>query len=209
MEVISPIMFSLSLLFTRPTFTPFQIITTTAWLIHYVNRSMIYPYRATSMAPIHILPFLLSIFFSVINGYTNGMWIGRHSNSIYQGQFWIGMIIWAGGFLSNVYHDNLLFKLRVKNAAKQQEQEQKQDKKKRYFVPTGGLFEYISCPNYFSESVEWLGYSIATGSSFPAWIFLISTAANLWPRAYRTHQWYKNEFRNYPKERKAVIPFIY
>lgn len=203
MEVISPIMFATSLIVTRPTFTSFQLILTGTWLIHYINRSVIYPYRATSMAPMHILPFLLSIVFNVINGYTNGMWVGRHSNSIYQAQFWIGMAVWTAGFLSNIYHDSLLFTLRIKNTAKSE------GGKKRYFIPTGGLFEYISCPNYFSESVEWLGYSIAANSSVPAWIFFVSTAANLWPRAYRTHQWYKTEFKDYPKSRKAVIPFLY
>ncbi|KAK4518712.1 uncharacterized protein ATC70_008934 [Mucor velutinosus] len=146
MEVISPIMFGTSLLFTRPTGTPFQIMLSAAWIIHYINRSIIYPLRATSMAPIHILAFLASIAFNVLNGYTNGVWIGRHSNAT-DAQFWIGMAIWLSGFVSNIHHDNILFQLR---------KIKKDDGNKRYFIPHGGLFEYISCPNYFSETMECL-----------------------------------------------------
>lgn len=201
MEVVSPIMFGTSILLTRPTGTPFQIMLSAAWIIHYINRSIIYPLRATSMAPIHILAFLCSIVFNILNGYTNGVWIGRHSNAT-DAQFWIGMAIWLSGFVSNIHHDNILFQLRkIKN--------EKKDDTKRYFVPHGGLFEYISCPNYFSETMEWLGYTIATHGSIPAIIFAVSTAANLFPRAWRTHQWYKNQFPDtYPQNRRAVLPFL-
>jgi 3-oxo-5-alpha-steroid 4-dehydrogenase 1 len=201
MEIISPIVFTTSIIFTRPTGTPFQMILCTAWIIHYINRSIIHPIRATSMAPIHILPFICSIFFNVLNGYTNGVWIGRHSNAT-DTQFWTGIIIWVSGFVSNIYHDNILFQLRRIN-------NEKKETSKKYFIPHGGLFEYISCPNYFSETIEWLGFTIATHGSIPAIIFTIATAANLFPRAWRTHQWYKNQFKDtYPKNRKAVLPFL-
>jgi hypothetical protein len=197
MEVVSPIMFATSAILTRPTWTPYQIILTCAWMIHYINRSIIYPYRATSMAPIHIFAFICATFFNGLNGFTNGLWVGRHSNALTL-QFFFGISVWGAGFISNVYHDNLLFKLRLHKKETQ-----------RYFIPYGGLFEYVSCPNYFSESVEWLGFAIATTyNSTPAIIFVASTIANLWPRAWRTHSWYKNQFKEYPKTRKAIIPFL-
>ncbi|KAI9482726.1 MAG: 3-oxo-5-alpha-steroid 4-dehydrogenase-domain-containing protein [Benjaminiella poitrasii] len=205
MEVISPITFAVSLVLTRPTGTPFQIIMISAWMLHYFNRSILYPLRAPSMAPIHILTFLSSIFFNLLNGYTNGIWIGRHSRSIHNVSFWLGITLWLVGFASNVYHDSILFKLRMKK----KEKEEKSHKKQRYFIPHDGLFEYISCPNYFSETMEWLGYAIASNSSLPAIIFTISTTANLFPRAWRTHAWYKQEFQQtYPSNRKAIIPFL-
>jgi 3-oxo-5-alpha-steroid 4-dehydrogenase 1 len=113
--------------------------------------------------------------------------------------------MWTAGFLSNVYHDTLLFQLRKKNNVVIN----KGEKTKKYFIPHGGLFEFISCPNYFSETMEWLGFATATSSSIPAFIFVAATAANLFPRAWRTHKWYKKEFKDYPTSRKAVIPFIY
>ncbi|KAI8347673.1 3-oxo-5-alpha-steroid 4-dehydrogenase-domain-containing protein [Blakeslea trispora] len=204
MEVVSPVVFAASLVITQPRWTPFQIILSSAWMIHYINRSIIYPYRASSMAPIHLSAYVCSIGFNLINGYTNGMWVARHSRSISDPLFWAGLSLWALGFLSNIYHDNILFKLRSKK-----KKEEREEGKKRYFIPHGGLFEYVSCPNYFSEAIEWTGYALATsGSSWPAIIFAASTASNLFPRAWRTHAWYKQQFENYPTTRKAVIPFL-
>jgi 3-oxo-5-alpha-steroid 4-dehydrogenase 1 len=34
------------------------------------------------------------------------------------------------------------------------------------------------------------------------------TMANLVPRALATHAWYQKTFPNYPKERKAIFPFL-
>ncbi|KAI7906181.1 3-oxo-5-alpha-steroid 4-dehydrogenase-domain-containing protein [Cokeromyces recurvatus] len=206
MELISPITFIVSVVLTRPTGTHFQIIMISAWILHYLNRSIIYPFRAPSMAPIHILTFLSSIVFNLMNGYTNGMWIARHSRGINDLQFWTGMVLWALGCISNIYHDTILFKLRLKKKEKEEQEHERQ----RYFIPYGGLFEYISCPNYFSETIEWIGYAIASHSSLPAIVFAIGTAANLFPRAWRTHAWYRKEFKQtYPSSRKAIIPFLF
>ncbi|SLI77774.1 steroid dehydrogenase [Mycobacteroides abscessus subsp. abscessus] len=38
-------------------------------------------------------------------------------------------------------------------------------------------------------------------------IFLI-TAGNLVPRAFATHRWYREKFADYPRNRKALIPFL-
>lgn len=41
-------------------------------------------------------------------------------------------------------------------------------------------------------------------------IYLLLLVANLAPRAYSHHLWYKKTFsENYPKSRKALIPFIF
>ena len=44
--------------------------------------------------------------------------------------------------------------------------------------------------------------------SFPSLVFFIWTIANLSPRALATHKWYLEKFEEYPKNRKAIIPFI-
>ncbi|KAF8238055.1 hypothetical protein L208DRAFT_1388294 [Tricholoma matsutake] len=43
----------------------------------------------------------------------------------------------------------------------------------------------------------------------PPYIFLICEILLMFPRAYRSHQWYKAKFgEQYPKDRKIVVPFL-
>ena len=65
----------------------------------------------------------------------------------------------------------------------------------------------MSCPNYFGELLEWVGWTIATWS-FAGFAFALYTAANLLHRALDNHRWYQNSFDDYPKDRRAVIPFL-
>ena len=69
------------------------------------------------------------------------------------------------------------------------------------------MYRYISCPNYFGEIVEWIGFYLMT-LSIPALIFVFWTMCNLIPRAISTHNWYLSSFDNYPKNRKVIIPFL-
>ena len=47
-----------------------------------------------------------------------------------------------------------------------------------YQLPSKGMFQLITCPNYFGEIVEWLGLAIAM-QSMGAAVFALYTAANL------------------------------
>ena len=76
-----------------------------------------------------------------------------------------------------------------------------------YKIPRGGLYELISCPNYFGELLEWLGWAIATWS-VAGLSFAVFTAANLVPRALTHHRWYREKFPEYPRSRRAVVPFV-
>ena len=69
------------------------------------------------------------------------------------------------------------------------------------------MYNYISCPNYFGEIIEWLGFAIMVWSA-PAFIFVLWTVFNLLPRALAHHKWYQNKFPDYPTNRKAIIPFL-
>lgn len=113
----------------------------------------------------------------------------------------------------NIHSDHILRNLRKKN-------------EKGYKIPRGGLFEYVSCKytiillkvkiklintyigaNFFGEIVEWIGFFILSCSP-QALAFVIFTIANLLPRGIKHHQWYKKKFEDYPKQRKAIFPFI-
>ncbi|EDV21636.1 uncharacterized protein TRIADDRAFT_59840 [Trichoplax adhaerens] len=72
----------------------------------------------------------------------------------------------------------------------------------------GGMFEYVSGANFFGEMLEWFGFSVACWS-LPAAAFAFFAASNIGPRAYHHHRYYQKKFDDYPKERKAIIPFIF
>ncbi|GAG66659.1 unnamed protein product [marine sediment metagenome] len=70
------------------------------------------------------------------------------------------------------------------------------------------MFKWVSSPSYFGEITEWAGWAILT-FSFPGLVFVAWTFANLAPRALSIHKWYLETFPDYPKNRKALIPYLY
>ena len=108
--------------------------------------------------------------------------------------FLAGIALFAAGFLIHSSSDNILRSLRKPGET-------------GYSIPQGGMFRFISCPNYFGEIIEWVGWALLTWS-VAGLAFATFTFANLFPRAIAHHRWYRGEFTDYPSERKAIIPFI-
>ena len=165
------------------------------FLLHYINRCFIYPFRLKSSQGKMPLPIVLSaVIFNLVNGYVLGHSFAS-SNAIENDSFSfaVGCAIFLAGMVTNILSDETLIRLRRSSDG--------------YVAPTGGLYNYISCPNYFGELLEWLGFAIAAGN-LGAWSFFIWTFANLVPRAIANHKWYKSKFQDYPSSRKAIIPLI-
>jgi len=169
------------------------------WLAHYLYRTFIYSFRQSGRnKPYPLILVLMAFIFNCLNGTVNGYGVFH----IYQYRtdwFWsfnfiAGLLIFISGFLINKIADEKLRSLRKNNPLE-------------YILPQGWLFKYISCPHYLGEIIEWTGWAILTWS-LPGLAFAVFTFANLFPRAIASHQWYKLNFPEYPKERKAVIPFI-
>jgi len=170
------------------------------WGLHYVQRAVIFPFRLkTKGKKMPVIIVLSAILFNGVNGFINGYWLSKfvldsdtvRFNNLH---LLVGIVLFLLGFVINQYHDQLLIKLRS-------------GKKIGYEVPYGGLFKYVSCPNYFGEIISWLGFFIVT-LGLPAFAFLVWTLVNLIPRALDHHKWYKKEFQNYPEDRKAVFPYL-
>lgn len=171
------------------------------WMSHYINRSAIWPLRAKikgKTMPISIA--LFALVFNSINAWINAEWIFNLNhpypeNWLFSKKFIFGFILFITGMIINIKSDNILFKIRKRDSGE-------------YKIPKGGLFKWISSPNYFGEILEWIGWAVATwslaGFSFAIWVI-----ANLVPRAKANHFWYRDNFKNYPKTRKALIPKIW
>jgi len=165
------------------------------WITHYLNRTVIYPLRIkTKGKKIPIAIVASAFFFNMVNGILNGYFLTLlQFESISELYLILGLIIFIIGFYINISSDNLLIKLRTNQ--------------KGYVIPNGKLFNYVSCPNFFGEIIEWLGFAIMTLNP-GSLSFLIWTICNLIPRSKAHHKWYKENFENYPKKRKAVIPYL-
>ena len=170
------------------------------WLVHYFNRTIIYPNRIlTKKKKMPLIIAMLAFIFNLVNGYINGYYFGFIDFSyslewVYTPQFIAGSILFIVGFLINTSSDSILINLRKKNT-------------NEYTIPRKGLFKYVSCPNFFGEIIEWLGFAVMTWS-IAGLAFFLWTFFNLVPRALSHHTWYKNTFSDYPKNRKALFPFI-
>lgn len=139
--------------------------------------------------------------FNLLNAYVQARWVSNYESDGAAGGWWfwgrflVGLVIFVGGMYMNMSSDMVLVGLKREG--------------KGYRVPRGGLFEFVSCPNYFGEIVEWLGWAVMTWS-WAGFGFFLYTCANLVPRARANHRWYLDKFgEEYPKSRKAVIPFLY
>ncbi|XP_070153254.1 uncharacterized protein [Polyergus mexicanus] len=80
---------------------------------------------------------------------------------------------------------------------------------KEHKIPIGGLFNYISNPLQLTEILMYLMLSgiLCQASTFHyVTLFVIINQIEC---AILYDQWYRNTFKNYPKERKILIPYIW
>jgi len=170
------------------------------WMVHYIHRGFIWPLRAKFKGKrMSLIVVLLGSIFNLVNVYIQGSWIfiyGSYEKEWLLSPFFIvGLLVFLIGLYINIKSDNILMELRKENGS-------------GYHIPNGFLYNKVSCPNYFGEILEWLGWFIMTLS--PAGlVFLIWTMANLIPRAKSNHEWSIENIEGYPKDRKKVIPYLY
>ena len=201
MEFASPLSFAIFFLNGSQVKTTVMWLFFYLWIFHYINRSIVYPLRARMEGK--QMPFLVmgfSILFNAVNGYLNGYYLGVLAPAypttwLLDIRFAAGASLFIAGLLINYNADKTLIELR-------------QPGDQIYRIPHGGLYQFITCPNYFGEIIEWLGFAVMTWS-LPGAAFALWTAANLLPRAVAHHTWYQKHFANYPQDRKAVIPFLW
>lgn len=171
------------------------------WVFHYFNRTLIFPFRIKTKGK--QMPLVIvgsAIGFNLINGIICGYYFGFTSPE-YGVEWWtdirfiVGMLLfWCGVFI-NWQSDNILLSLRKPGET-------------GYKIPKKGFFKWISCPNHFGEIIEWLGFAVMTWA-LPTVSFAFWTMANLIPRALKHHKWYLEKFEDYPKDRKAIFPFLW
>lgn len=180
--------------------SPVSIVLLTFWIAHYAHRSIVYPFRLRSSRPsITVSVIAMGAAFNIGNGYLNGRYLYAlgpelAASWLLDPRFIAGACLFWIGYALNQHSDKVLIGLRSNGST-------------GYKIPRGGAYRYVSCPNYLGEIVEWGGWALACWN-LGALAFFVWTVANLAPRAFKTHRWYRGEFPDYPRERKALLPYI-
>jgi len=201
MESPAALLFALTFWLGRQHWSPTGFIFFGMWEAHYVYRAFIYPFRITDgRKRMPVLIMLMAFGFNCGNAYLNGRYLfslsgGYPSAWLLDPRFILGLGLFVFGYSLHARADRALRSLRKLGEV-------------GYHIPYGGLFRWVSCPNYLGEVLEWAGWALATwslaGLSFAVWTF-----ANLAPRARAHHAWYRAHFPDYPPERKALIPRVW
>jgi 3-oxo-5-alpha-steroid 4-dehydrogenase 1 len=179
------------------------------WAVHYANRGFIFPLlmrvpRGTKTFSIVVLT--TGALVTTLHGYLNGYWVSRYAEHLYapdwvtDPRFLGGVALYAVGLWLNIHSDTILRRLRTPEEVARGE--------KVYRIPRGGGFNFVTNPQYLGELMIWLGFATLTWSLGGVFILMISLS-NLVPRAITTHKWYRDEFPDYPKHRKILVPFVF
>jgi protein-S-isoprenylcysteine O-methyltransferase Ste14 len=171
------------------------------WQSHYVHRALVYPFGLKGDSKrMPVLIAALAFVTNIVCSYMNGRYLfeasgGYQASWLSTPQFLLGATFFVGGYAINRRADHALRNLREADQS-------------GYRIPSGGLYRWISCPNYLGEIIEWIGWAVATWS-LPGLAFATWTMANLLPRARAHHAWYRQQFPDYPPERKALLPGLW
>eukprot|EP00656_Telonema_subtile_P024854 TRINITY_DN27007_c0_g1_i2.p1 TRINITY_DN27007_c0_g1~~TRINITY_DN27007_c0_g1_i2.p1 ORF type:complete len:327 (-),score=43.71 TRINITY_DN27007_c0_g1_i2:192-1172(-) len=173
------------------------------FLMHYFNRTFIYPFKLRGGQPIPALLVLAAFTFCTFNGYMQGRGVTRFTPHLTE-QTWVtdprficGVVLFLVGRAINMHSDDVLRNLREPGS-------------KEYKIPYGGAFTLLSAANLSGEMLEWIGFAVACWN-IAGLSFAVNTVANLAPRALATHRWYLDKFKEeYPAlGRKALVPFLF
>ena len=200
MESAAPVVFFLCFVTGQSNSTT-VIVFLLMWELHYVHRAFVFPFSLNSRrGQMTVVVVVAGFLFNALNAYLNGRYVfgfsgGYPADWLAGPRFIIGAAIFVAGFVINRHSDWTLSNLRRPGES-------------GYRIPHGGLYRWVSCPNYSGEILIWVGWAVATWS-LPGLAFAVWTVANLAPRARAHQRWYREYFPDYPEKRKALVPLLW
>ncbi len=169
-----------------------QTIVLAATLIHFGKRCLEALFVHKYSGPVDLATSLLIMSFYTIVA-VGVAYLNRWPLPAPNGLFWAGLGLFAIGIAGNFWHHKLLADLRREGSG--------------YAIPRGGLFEWVVCPHYLFEILTWLGIAMLSQHLF-TYLTVLGMGCYLAARSINTLKWYHAQFPNFPKARKALIPFI-
>jgi very-long-chain enoyl-CoA reductase len=75
-------------------------------------------------------------------------------------------------------------------------------------IPKGLGFNFVTCPNYFFETVSWIGITLVS-RSLSTWLFVLVAGAQMALWGQKKEERYRKEFGDkYVKKRYVMIPWV-
>ena len=108
-----------------------------------------------------------------------------------------GLVLYAVGELWNLYAHLVLSSLRSPGGTERG-------------IPTGFGFGLVTCPNYLSETISWIGVYLVSGLSYSVLLFAIVAVSQMMSWATTKENRYRKEFGDrYKKKRYTMFPGIW
>lgn len=77
-------------------------------------------------------------------------------------------------------------------------------------IPEGWMFDLVTCPNYMTETISWLGVFLASNFSLSVLVFMIVSVGQMMAWAKKKESRYRKEFGDkYKKKRYTMLPGIF
>ncbi len=148
---------------------------------HYIHRTLVFPFKLHAPNPVPFTVVLMATFYCSFNGTLQAVATQLapkkpHPLSLTDLNYGVqlpialtGLVLFLFGMYVNVRSDYTLIGLKKKKVTGKKvpvagalaASKDPETKEQRYSIPTGFfMFDYVSCPNFFGEMVEWLGYSL-------------------------------------------------
>lgn len=133
----------------------------------------------------------------ILGGLFTAIELYRPSHVTMQNELYINLLtgVWFFAQVSNLTTHIILRGLRKPGS-------------KERTIPYGYGFNLVSCPNYTFEILGWIAFAIIS-QSYVAALFAVVGGVQMALWAIKKHKAYRKDFKDYPRNRKILIPFIW
>jgi len=152
--------------------------------LHYLNRSLIFPLTLSKGRPFPLIASGSAFLFTLYNGLMQSHFIVSiaRTEDLQPLLCLAGSVCFPCGMFINIQSDTILKNLR-------------RDGETGYKIPYGGMFRFVSSPNYLGEIIEWIGFAMIVSKSrfhlawkfkaeqWPTWLFYLDWLC----RAFASH----------------------
>lgn len=108
-----------------------------------------------------------------------------------------GLVLYAIGELGNLQAHLTLMNLRSPGGTERA-------------IPQGWMFDLVTCPNYMTEALSWLGVLMVSNFSLSVVVFMIVSVGQMMSWAKKKENRYRKEFGSrYRKKKYTMLPGIF